>query len=159
MLSIRAEVDSVFSYLMGGGVENIKNLLFFLSDTYLGTSYGPEAPAPAPWEGIYSPEEDGLLDPDAFIGRHFIPGRPAVGLLFYRAHWMSGNLQAVDALIERLDGLGANVLPVFSYSLKAQSRWDRRAQPRAYPIFVPPRRVIPGRLRHQYHGHVHGRLE
>ncbi len=112
------EVDSVFSYLMGGGVENIKNLLFFLSDTYLGTSYGPEAPAPAPWEGIYSPEEDGLLDPDAFIGRRFIPGRPAVGLLFYRAHWMSGNLQAVDALIERLDGLGANVLPVFSYSLK-----------------------------------------
>ncbi len=112
------EVDTVFSYLMRGGVANTRNLFLFLSDTYLGTSYGPEAPAPAPWEGIYHPDGGELVEPEDFIRQRFAPDRPAVGLLFYRAHWMSGNLQAVDALIHRLEELGANVLPVFSYSLK-----------------------------------------
>ncbi len=112
------EVDSVFSYLMQGGVENLRNLFLFLSDSYLGTSYGPEAPAPAPWEGIYFPGEGLAVDPEAFVEDHFASGKPSVGLLFYRAHWMSGNLRAVDALIQRLQDLGANVLPVFSYSLK-----------------------------------------
>ena len=112
------EVDTVFAYLMRGGVSNFSNLFIFLSDSYLGTSYGPEAPAPAPWEGIYHPDASDFPDPDDFIRERFIEGRPSVGLLFYRAHWMSGNLQAVDALIRRLEDLGANVLPVFSYSLK-----------------------------------------
>ena len=50
-----AEVDTVFSYLMQGGVQNFQNLLLFLSDAYFGTDHGHEAPAPLPWEGIYHP--------------------------------------------------------------------------------------------------------
>ncbi|MCH8745889.1 MAG: cobaltochelatase subunit CobN, partial [Chloroflexi bacterium] len=113
-----AEVDTVFAYLMRGGVPNIRNLFIFLSDSYCGTDYGPEAPAPAPWEGIYHPDVGESFDPEAFTRERFSPGRVAVGLLFYRAHWMSGNLQAVDALIRRLEELGADVLPIFSFSLK-----------------------------------------
>ena len=112
------EVDAVFSYLIRGGVDNLRNLFLFLSDSYLGTSYGHEAPAPVPWEGIYHPDMQEPLDPEDFARQRFLPGRPTIGFLFYRAHWMSGNLQAVDALIRRLEELGANVLPVFSYSLK-----------------------------------------
>ena len=113
-----AEVETVFSYLMRGGVTNVRNLFLFLSDSYLDTDYGHEAPAPLPWEGIYYPQESELPNPEDFIKERFFPGRPAIGLLFYRAHWMSNNLQAIDALIGRLEELGANVLPVFSYSLK-----------------------------------------
>ena len=112
------EVEAVFSYLMRGGVDNFRNLFLFLSDSYLGTSYGHEAPAPVPWEGIYHPDVHEPIGPEDFAGRRFQPGRPTIGFLFYRAHWMSGNLQAVDALIRRLEELGANVLPLFSYSLK-----------------------------------------
>ena len=112
------EVEAVFSYLMRGGVDNFRNLFLFLSDSYLGTSYGHEAPAPVPWEGIYHPDVHEPIGSEDFAGRRFQPGRPTIGFLFYRAHWMSGNLQAVDALIRRLEELGANVLPLFSYSLK-----------------------------------------
>ena len=42
-----AEVDTVFAYLMRGGVANFRNLFVFLSDTYCGSNYGAEAPAPA----------------------------------------------------------------------------------------------------------------
>ena len=113
-----AEVDTVFSYLLRGGVGNIRNLFIFLSDSYLGTSYGHDAPAPVPWEGIYHPDVTIDWDPEEFAKQRFLPDRPSIGVLFYRAHWMSSNLQAIDALIHCLEELGANVLPVFSYSLK-----------------------------------------
>ena len=112
------EVETVFSYLIQGGVDNLRNLFLFLSDSYLGTSYGHEAPAPVPWEGIYHPDLEGIIDPEEFARQRFLTDRPTIGFLFYRAHWMSGNLQGVDALIRRLEEVGANVLPVFSYSLK-----------------------------------------
>ena len=122
-----AEVETVFSYLMRGGVRNIRHLFLFLSDTYLGTGFGAEAPAPLPWEGIYHPDVIGEIDVEAFERQRFQPGRPGVAVLFYRAHWMSGNLQGVDALIRRLETLGANVLPVFSYSLKHSPEGDGQA--------------------------------
>ena len=113
-----AEVETVFAYLMQGGVPNFQNLFLFLSDTYFGTDYGHEAPAPLPWEGIYHPDMADGMEVDAYIAGRFVAGRPAVGLLFYRAHWMSGNLRPIDALIRRLESYGANVLPVFAFSLK-----------------------------------------
>ena len=113
-----AEVETVFAYLMQGGVQNFQNLLLFLSDTYFGTGYGHEAPAPLPWEGIYHPDIPDGTDIDSYITQRFHPNRPSIGILFYRAHWMSGNLLPIDALIRSLEAHGANVLPVFAFSLK-----------------------------------------
>ena len=115
-----AELDTVFSYLMRGGIDNFRNLFLFLSDTYMGSEFGHEAPEPVPWEGIYHPDAtpEETADVDRYIAARFKAGRASVGLLFYRAHWMSGNLQFVDDLIRRLEAAQVNVLPVFSYSLK-----------------------------------------
>ena len=104
-----AEVDTVFSYLIRGGVQNFQNLFLFLSDSYLGTGYGHEAPAFLPWEGIYHPDLDDRFDPgniDGYVEQHFQPGLPTVGVLFYRAHWMSGNLQAHRRLDSPPGGVG-----------------------------------------------------
>ena len=119
-----AEVETVFSYLMQGGVQNFQNLFLFLSDTYFGTSHGHEAPAPLPWEGIYHPEVADGTDVDSYIAERFQAGRPSIGLLFYRAHWMSGNLLPIDSMIRRLEAKGANVLPVFAFSLKHSPEGD-----------------------------------
>ena len=118
------EVDTVFSYLMQGGVQNFQNLFLFLSDTYFGTGHGHEAPAPLPWEGIYHPDVADGIDVDAFIAEKFQPERPSIGILFYRAHWMSGNLLPIDALIRSLEAKGANVLPVYAFSLKHSPEGD-----------------------------------
>ena len=121
-----AELETVFAYLMRGGIPNFRNLFLFLSDTYLGSDYGHEAPEPLPWEGLYHPDATAaeVVDADTYIRRHFQPGRPGVGLLFYRAHWMSGNLQFIDALIRCLEAHQVNVLPVYSYSLKHHPEQD-----------------------------------
>ncbi|MCY4188732.1 MAG: cobaltochelatase subunit CobN, partial [Bryobacterales bacterium] len=57
-----------------------------------------------------------------FRERYWKPDRPATGLLFYRAHWQSGNLGAVDQIVESLDRAGSNALPVFCYSSRDQQR-------------------------------------
>ncbi|MCH7734517.1 MAG: cobaltochelatase subunit CobN [Chloroflexi bacterium] len=130
-----AEVETVFAYLMRGGVENFANLFLFLSDTYLGSEYGHEAPSHLPWEGLYHPDVVDGTDIETYIETRFQPGRPNIGLLFYRAHWMSGNLQPIDSLIRRLEEIGANVLPVFSYSLKHNPEDDAQAN-RAFTEFL-----------------------
>ena len=119
-----AEVETVFAYLMQGGVQNFQNLFLFLSDSYFGTGHGHEAPAPLPWEGIYHPDVADGIDVETFIAQRFRAGQASIGLLFYRAHWMSGNLLPIDALIRSLEAKGANVLPVFAFSLKHSPEGD-----------------------------------
>ena len=132
-----AEVETVFSYLMQGGVQNFQNLFLFLSDAYFGTEHGHEAPAPLPWEGIYHPDCPDGMDVDSYVAQRFQPSRrpdrpqeaaldqrPSIGILFYRAHWMSGNLLPIDALIRSLEAKGANVLPVYAFSLKHSPEGD-----------------------------------
>ena len=119
-----AEVETVFSYLMQGGVQNFQNLFLFLSDAFFGTAHGHEAPAPLPWEGIYHPECPDETDIETYVAQRFQPGRPSIGILFYRAHWMSGNLLPIDSLIRSLEAKGANVLPVYAFSLKHSPEGD-----------------------------------
>ena len=130
-----AEVETVFAYLMQGGIANFQNLLLFLSDTYFGSAYGHEAPAPLPWEGVYHPDIADGTGIEVYTAQRFEPGRPSIGLLFYRAHWMSGNLLPVDALIRRLEALDANVLPVFAFSLKHSPGGDGQAN-RAFTDYL-----------------------
>jgi len=122
-----SELDAVFSYLIRGGVANFQNLFLFLSDSYLGSEHGHEAPAEVPWEGVYHPSEGDGVSVQDFIERRFIPDRPIIAILFYRAHWMSGNLSTIDALINRLEELEINVLPIYSFSLKHNPEGDGQA--------------------------------
>ena len=119
-----AEVETVFSYLMQGGVQNFQNLFLFLCDAYFSTGHGHDAPAPLPWEGIYHPECPDGTDIETYVSQRFQPGRPSIGMLFYRAHWMSGNLLPIDSLIRSLEAKGANVLPVYAFSLKHSPEGD-----------------------------------
>jgi cobaltochelatase CobN len=46
------------------------------------------------------------------------PARPTVGVVFYRAHLLSGNTQFVTDLCAAIEAKGANALPVYCYSLR-----------------------------------------
>jgi cobaltochelatase CobN len=93
------------AYLREGGVENLRNLARFLSDTVLLTGMGFEPPHPMPDHGTHgSPRRD--------------PGRPTVGVVFYRAHFTSGNTAFVDTLCAAIDAQGANALPIYASSLR-----------------------------------------
>jgi cobaltochelatase CobN len=114
-------VATVFDYLLHGGVGNLANMVRYLSDRYLETPFEASPPVAVPWEGLYHPDLPDGLAPEEYLARRGAADRPTVGLLFYRAHWMSRNLQFVDALIRRLEAADCTPFPVFCYSLKGGS--------------------------------------
>jgi cobaltochelatase CobN len=93
------------AYLSQGGPGNLRELHRFLSDTLLLTGEGFEAPKAMPAFGIRP-------------GRARAGGRPLVGVVYYRAHEMSGNTGFVDTLCDALNSAGSDALPVFCGSLR-----------------------------------------
>ena len=121
-----ADCAVALDYCIAGGTENYRNLLLHLSDLYCSTAFGSEEPRSLPDAGLYHPHAADRIDCARMECKDFQrvfwqPDRPRIGLLFYRAHWESGNLAVVDALIHELERTGANVLPVFCYSLRSQT--------------------------------------
>jgi cobaltochelatase CobN len=93
-------------YLREGGPANLAQLARFLSDTLLLTGLGFDPPAALPAYGPYA-------------ARAVKPDRPTVGIVFYRAHAISGNTAFVDVLADAVEAAGANVRPVYCASLRA----------------------------------------
>jgi cobaltochelatase CobN len=98
-------VAEALRYLVAGGPANLAQLARFLSDTVLLTGEGFDPPVATPDYGVHDTRE-----PD--------PGRPTVGIVFYRAHALAGNTSFVDVLADALRAAGANALPVFCGSLR-----------------------------------------
>src|ERR687893_166208 len=111
-------VLEAFEYLRHGGVRNTENLLRFVADTVLMEGYGFEPASPLPEGGVYHPGLPEGSTGEELLARHD-PARPTVGVIFYRAHWMSGNTAFVDALVKAVEAAGADALPVYCYSLRA----------------------------------------
>ncbi|HZC18162.1 MAG TPA: cobaltochelatase subunit CobN, partial [Rubrobacteraceae bacterium] len=79
---------------------------------------GFEPPLPLPELGVYHPELPEGSSLDDLLALHDAQ-KPTVAVIFYRTHWMSGNTTFVDALTGALEDAGANALPVYCYSLRA----------------------------------------
>jgi len=110
-------VAQAFEYLVQGGVENLVQLARFLADTLLRTGFGFEPPAVLPEDGVWHPDLGDTSVEELLDGRD--PARPTVGIVFYRAHWMSGNTGFVATLVKAVEDAGANALPIFTYSLRS----------------------------------------
>ena len=105
-------------YFQAGGSVNLAQLLRYLSDHFLLTGYGFEPALALPEHGLYHPDLPQGAGIDDWLAQR-VSKRPSVGIVFYRAHWMSGNTRFVDALVDALEKRGMNVLPVFTSSLRA----------------------------------------
>jgi len=105
--------QEALSYLVEGGPQNLAHLSAFLSDTVLRTGQGFLAPVPMAEVGVRSGAP--LPVPD---------GRPRVGVIYYRAHELSGNTAFVDDLVAGLDVAGAQPVPVFCASLRGLESRD-----------------------------------
>jgi len=93
------------TYLREGGVDNLRELVAFLADTVLLTGHGFLAPVALPTYGVHG-------------SRPLDPARPTVGVVYYRAHELSGNTGFVDVLCDAVEAAGANALPVYVASLR-----------------------------------------
>ena len=97
--------NQVWQYFIEAGVENYHNLLKFIAIKFLGFATEYQAPQPVPRIGIYA--EQRMSKNDGLIA-----------ILFYRAHYLSGNTAAIAALCEALIERNLKPLPIFVSSLK-----------------------------------------
>jgi len=102
----------VYAYFQEGGPENVAQMLRFLCDHYFATDYGFEPPKAQPKWGFYYPQLGGLTDLQQWRTQ-IAQDQPTIGVMFYRAHWLSGNLKFVDELVTALEKRGACALPFF----------------------------------------------
>ncbi|SEL25296.1 cobaltochelatase subunit CobN [Haloferax larsenii] len=103
--------DRAYDYLERGGVVNIENLCRFLATEYDDFDAAPDDPVELPTEGVYHPDYPGV-EYEELLDTHD-DDKPTIGLWFYESHWTHANTRYVDAMVERLESLGANVLPAF----------------------------------------------
>ena len=97
-------VTEALAYLREGGSENLRNLAGFLRDTLLLT--GDEFDPP------HAPQAYGVR------GTYVEDDRPVVGIVYYRAHEISGNTAFVDTLAAAIEAAGAQPLPVYCGTLR-----------------------------------------
>ncbi|GAC1308694.1 MAG: hypothetical protein NVSMB16_05000 [Acidimicrobiales bacterium] len=108
-----ATVAASSDYLSHGGLANTEHLLRFLADTVLVGGWGFEAPVTVPDTGVWGGEER-LRE----VSGQTAARRPVIGIVFYRAHVLSGNTLFVDALVDAIGRRGGVAVPVWCYSLR-----------------------------------------
>ncbi|ADJ48787.1 cobaltochelatase CobN [Amycolatopsis mediterranei S699] len=94
------------AYLAQGGPANLTQLHRFLSDTLLLTGDGFEPPAEQPSWG--------------FLERPARAEGPVIGVLYYRAHHLSGNTAFVHTLADEIEAAGGRALPIYCASLRTR---------------------------------------
>jgi cobaltochelatase CobN len=100
-------VNRVWQYFIEAGVENYQNLLKFVAAQFLDHLIEYQTPQPVPRVGIYGKTLD--------LSQ---PVKSGAAILFYRAHYLSGNTAAIAALCDALIEQGLTPIPIFVSSLK-----------------------------------------
>ena len=93
-------------YLAHGGVENLRQLHAFLSDTVLMTGFGFAPPMVTPtWGELERPHAEHTEG-------------PTIAVLYYRAQQLAGNTAYIEALCRAIENAGGRALPVYCASLR-----------------------------------------
>lgn len=92
-------------YLAHGGVENLRQLHAFLSDTVLMTGFGFSPPVVTPTWGELERQDAGKTG-------------PTIAVLYYRAQQLAGNTAYVESLCRAIEQAGGRALPLYCASLR-----------------------------------------
>ncbi|NJR21034.1 MAG: cobaltochelatase subunit CobN [Richelia sp. CSU_2_1] len=134
-------VNRLWRYFTEGGVQNFVNALLFAADTCLQTAFNPPLPQTVSRVGIYdwaghadgkygegghggtAPTESIVPNPtnnttNLSLDRSSSQTIYPVGILFYRAHYLSGNLAPIDSLCQALSDRKLLPVPIFISSLR-----------------------------------------
>ncbi len=120
-------VANVYAYITYNGEENFTNMLRYIAREVCGKDIEALLPKPIPWEGLYHPDApESFNNVEKYIkwysshrkNRNLPKARGTVGFLISRFYWVNKNIAIENALIKKLESLGLEVIPVFSYSLK-----------------------------------------
>ncbi|MEL7243684.1 MAG: cobaltochelatase subunit CobN, partial [Cyanobacteria bacterium J06573_2] len=125
-----AVVNQISRYFSQGGVPNFVNAFKFIADNCCSTSFNPLPPQEVPKFGLYdyckphgefksqltTDNKNQIASPSTPSSSS--PHSPKVAILFYRAHYLSGNTLVIDALCEALTKRNIQPVPIYISSLR-----------------------------------------
>ena len=113
------DIEALKAYSFYGGLTNYKNLWLYVRALFNQDAPAADAPSPICWAGLYHPgmEKKFMTDLSLYEKKFLHPGRPTVGLLFYRDEWIWDDLHYQQAFIEEAERQGLNVIAVFTNGL------------------------------------------
>ncbi len=101
-------VNQVWRYLTEGGVNNFTQALLLIANHIFNKNYAIKPPVAIPKVGYY--QYNFNLKPENYIAQ--------VGIIFYRAHYLSSNLDPIDSLCQALVQYNLEPIPIFVSSLR-----------------------------------------
>jgi cobaltochelatase CobN len=110
--------DALLAYQREGGVDNLDAMLRHLLRTQFDVPIAVPPLRPTPQAGLYDVgAHRSAAGFDDYVAhyRHYKPGAPWVGVVFYRASLVAGQTLPLAAIVERLEASGYNVLPAYGY--------------------------------------------
>ena len=111
--------DEVMAYYLNRSVANTVNLVRFIVQRHIDSSVTSQPVNLIPEASIHHPESEKLfVELDSYRNWYkqrpgYHPGGAWVGLTLFSNTLKEGQIEAVDALIGKLEGAGFNVLPCF----------------------------------------------
>ncbi len=156
-------IHDVYQYLHFGGVDNMRQMLYFLADHLLAGGWGFDQPAEQPRHGVYKKtadsrrkiERDQIQTHYPLSSIHHPLSSPTIGILFYRSHWLSGNTDFIDALVEAIEANGGQALPVFTTSLKERGEEGQRRGGEDLSLSSPHESSSPAAFQYFYNNDGH----
>jgi cobaltochelatase CobN len=146
--------ETVNAYYQEGGVENMTQLVLFLLKRDCGQSVEYGKPVKVPQQGYYLRDGHRVVESYEEYRRLYRsrPG-PWVGIPFFKTNLDSGETRLVDAIVDRVEKVGMNALPIFGFpSEVAVERFlmDRDGKSRVQAVIgvslkvgMSPQRAIP----------------
>ena len=117
------QIRRTWQYFRYDGADNLYNCVLWLGKEFGGTPYVPEEPKLLPWHGIWHPEwteMERCQDAEGYLAAHYLPGRPTVGVMFYRTEWLMGDFSYQTALIRALEAQGLNAIAIFTNTFHSE---------------------------------------
>lgn len=111
-----AVIDTTQTYLSYSGRANYQNLLLYHAAVFGRSKVPYDPPRALPWAGIFHPDlpQTFTTDRAAYEASCCQPGRPTIGMLFYRDEWIWGDVGYQTAVIREIERQGMNAVCVFT---------------------------------------------
>lgn len=108
--------DLIKKYSTYGGIENYKNLWYYLASLFNPEIQNVPLPESYCWAGIFHPDLPKTYTTDVknYINKYIDPQKPTIGFVFYRDEWIWGDLAYQTAFIREAEKQGVNVISVFT---------------------------------------------
>ncbi len=148
--------DELRAYMAAGGPVNVANMVRAALVRSQGWRLAVDPPAAIPDFGAYEPHTGVFATSfEDYVRRygHHRPGRPWVGIPFYRSNAVSGQTATIAALTDALEARGLNVIPFYGFPSEAaieRFAFDSQGRPRlaalgalSMKISSNPRTLVP----------------